>query len=81
MSSNLIELARARLPDELSQRVEFRVGDMLSNQHGKFDHVVAMDSLIHYNAKDISAVLNYLAEQTKMVLVGGNDSHCNCAVH
>ena len=65
LSSNLIELARARLPDELSHRVEFRVGDMLSNQHGKFDHVVAMDSLIHYNAKDISAVVNNLAKQTK----------------
>ncbi len=30
--------------------IDFRVGDMLDPALGRFDHVVAMDSLIHYNA-------------------------------
>ena len=29
-------------------RIDFRVGDMLDPALGRFDHVVAMDSLIHY---------------------------------
>ena len=35
-------------------RIEFRVGDMLDPTLGeRFDHVVAMDSLIHYEAEDM----------------------------
>jgi magnesium-protoporphyrin O-methyltransferase len=40
---------------------EFRVGDMLDPALGRFDHVVAMDSLIHYGAEDIAAALGRLA--------------------
>ena len=42
-------------------RVEFRVGDMLDPALGRFDHVVAMDSLIHYAPADVAHVLARLA--------------------
>ena len=48
----LVELAaraRARATSGAG-RIEFRVGDMLDPALGRFDHVVAMDSLIHYRA-------------------------------
>lgn len=65
LSPTLIELARARLPQTLSAaaagRVEFLVGDMAALELGAFDHVVAMDSLIHYAVADGVRVLGQLA--------------------
>jgi len=59
LSPTLIELARERLPSELGGgRIDFRVGDMFDERLGRFDHVVAMDSLIHYDATDIVRVLS-----------------------
>jgi magnesium-protoporphyrin O-methyltransferase len=46
-------------------RVEFRVGDMLDPGLGEFQHVVAMDSLIHYRAADAVRVLGGLAQRTQ----------------
>ncbi|MEJ2603442.1 MAG: magnesium protoporphyrin IX methyltransferase [Gammaproteobacteria bacterium] len=58
LSPTLIDLARERLPTELgSGSIDFRVGDMFDESLGRFDHVVAMDSLIHYDAADIVTVL------------------------
>lgn len=58
LSPTLIGLARERLPAELGRgRIDFRVGDMFDDSLGRFDHVVAMDSLIHYDATDIVTVL------------------------
>ncbi len=37
---------------------------MLDEGLGRFDHVVAMDSLIHYRAADIARALARLAERT-----------------
>ena len=48
-----------------SGRVEFRVGDMLDPALGEFDHIVAMDSLIHYGAHDVLEVLAGLAPRTR----------------
>ena len=45
-------------------RVDFRVGDMLDPALGEFDHVVAMDSLIHYRAADVVRALARLAART-----------------
>ena len=45
--------------------VDFRVGDMLDPALGRFDHVVAMDSLIHYTAADIVKALERLAARTR----------------
>jgi magnesium-protoporphyrin O-methyltransferase len=64
LSPSLIALARERAPGDLGAgTVEFRVGDMLEPALGRFDHVVAMDSLIHYSAPDIVAIASALASR------------------
>jgi magnesium-protoporphyrin O-methyltransferase len=57
LSPTLIELAWQRLAEHLDTfaqggHIEYRSGDMLDPALGRFDHVVAMDSLIHYDADD-----------------------------
>jgi magnesium-protoporphyrin O-methyltransferase len=42
---------------------------MLDPAHGRFDHVVAMDSLIHYPAADIVRALATLAARTERSIV------------
>jgi magnesium-protoporphyrin O-methyltransferase len=42
---------------------------MLDPALGKFDHVVAMDSVIHYRADDIVGVLGGLAARTSSSMV------------
>ena len=64
ISTNLIDIARKRLPRELRSRVNFVVSDMMKN-HGDFDHVILMDSLIHYPEADAKAVLSNLLERTR----------------
>jgi magnesium-protoporphyrin O-methyltransferase len=44
--------------------VEYLVGDMLDPALGQFDHVVAMDSLIHYRTPDMVAMISALAART-----------------
>lgn len=66
LSPTLIGLARERTPQLLGAgSIDFRVGDLLDSTLGEFDHVVAMDSLIHYHAVDIVRVLTDLAARTK----------------
>ncbi|MFK7890031.1 MAG: magnesium protoporphyrin IX methyltransferase [Granulosicoccus sp.] len=65
LSPALIELARERTPVEISQRVEFRAGDMLEAETRHYDFVLAMDSLIHYQARDIVAALKILKGNTR----------------
>ncbi len=70
LSPTLVGLARERMPRELGAgSVEFRVGDMLSPALGCFDHVVAMDSLIHYAAPDIVRTLSGLASRADASLL------------
>lgn len=64
LSPTLVSLARQRLPGELSRRIEFRSGDMLDPGLGHFDHVVAMDSIIHYGTDDAVRALAQLAVRT-----------------
>jgi magnesium-protoporphyrin O-methyltransferase len=65
ISPTLINLARERLPSRIGDgTVDFMVGDMLDPAHGRFDHVVAMDSLIHYRASDTVNALAQLAHRT-----------------
>ena len=59
LSDTLVRLARERLPAGL--RIDFRVGDMVDPALGRFDHVVGMDSLIHYRAPDMARVVAGLA--------------------
>ncbi len=70
LSPTLVDLARERLPDDIDPAaIEFRSGDMLDPALGSFDHVVAMDSLIHYHAADIVRVLVALAERTERSII------------
>jgi magnesium-protoporphyrin O-methyltransferase len=65
LSPTLVGLAQERLPADLgSGRITFMSGDMLDPALGRFDHVVAMDSLIHYTAPDIVRVLSGFAART-----------------
>jgi magnesium-protoporphyrin O-methyltransferase len=65
ISPTLIGIARERVPDTLgSGRVHFVAGDMLDKKHGRFDHVVAMDSLIHYSLTDMVGMLARLSEMS-----------------
>ncbi len=70
LSATLVGLARTRMPQDLGHgRVEFRVGDMFDPALGEFDHVVAMDSLIHYRARDTVRVLAGFAARTRTSLL------------
>jgi magnesium-protoporphyrin O-methyltransferase len=70
LSPTLVDLARQRQPVfQGGGRIEFRSGDMLDPALGTFDHVVGMDSLIHYEPTDAVTVLAGLAERTRHSLV------------
>jgi magnesium-protoporphyrin O-methyltransferase len=70
LSPTLVDLARKRVPDDLGEgKVEFVSGDMLSTSYGDFDHVVAMDSMIHYEKHDMVQVLSGLAQRTSRSLL------------
>jgi magnesium-protoporphyrin O-methyltransferase len=70
LSPTLIGLARERAPwGGGTGGIEFLVGDMLDPGLGRFDHVVAMDSLIHYPAADTVRVLEGLAARTSASIV------------
>ena len=66
VAGSLVEVARERAQAHVAGglKIDWRVGDMLDPALGRFDHVVAMDSLIHYDAFDIVDVLRSLAERT-----------------
>jgi len=66
LSPTLVQLARERMPHDLGQgRIEFLSGDMLDPALGVFDHVIGMDSLIHYHRADVVRTLAGLAERTR----------------
>ena len=70
LSPQLVDVARERiaaLPDAaaLLQRIDLRSGDMLDPALGSFDHVVAMDSLIHYSMFDAVRLLEAWSYRTR----------------
>jgi magnesium-protoporphyrin O-methyltransferase len=72
LSPTLVKLAAERLAEQqpqLAQRIEFRSGDMLDDALGEFDHVVAMDSLIHYPCEHIAQALDKLGRRTRQSLL------------
>jgi magnesium-protoporphyrin O-methyltransferase len=70
LSPTLVGLAHDRRPVIAGGgSIEFRVGDMTDPALGRFDHVVAMDSLIHYRAADIVGALATLASRTRHSMV------------
>jgi magnesium-protoporphyrin O-methyltransferase len=64
VSRSLVQVARDRSAD-VQGDLRFEVGDMLDPYLGAFDHVVAMDSLIHYRAPDAVRALAGLAARTR----------------
>ncbi|WP_291012660.1 magnesium protoporphyrin IX methyltransferase [Hydrogenophaga sp.] len=69
LSPTLVQLARDRsttlAPNGSGGSVQFLSGDMLDDALGHFDHVVAMDSLIHYDTPDITQALQRLSQRTR----------------
>ncbi|MFO1323606.1 MAG: magnesium protoporphyrin IX methyltransferase [Burkholderiales bacterium] len=64
LSPRLVALARERTPQQIGRgSVEFHVGDMFDEALGRFDHIVAMDSLIHYRTSDVVPVLAGFAQR------------------
>jgi magnesium-protoporphyrin O-methyltransferase len=69
VAPTLIELARERAPADLGKgHILFLVGDM-SDDLGRFDHVVAMDSLIHYRPRDVVDLLGQVATRTRRSVI------------
>ena len=68
ISPKLVEIARARLPEGLAGKVAFQAGDMLAAELGRFDAVIAMDSLIYYTREDLDAALNALSVRAGQVV-------------
>jgi magnesium-protoporphyrin O-methyltransferase len=75
---SLVDLARDRSTEAFGAqptgragtgRIDYLVGDMLDPSLGTFDHVVAMDSLIHYRSADMVSMLARLAERTGTSIV------------
>ena len=70
LSPTLVALARERSPKDLGfGSIQFRVGDMTDVALGQFDHVVAMDSLIHYVAGDAVRAVGGLAARARTSVV------------
>ena len=74
LSPSLVDVAArrvAQLADApmLADRIDFRSGDFTDRALGHFDHVVAMDSLIHYGADDAVRVVQGWAQRTRSSLL------------
>jgi magnesium-protoporphyrin O-methyltransferase len=70
LSPSLVEVALRRVAHHLDTfegggRIDFRAGDFNDPALGDFDHVVAMDSLIHYEAEDAVRVLQGWSQRTR----------------
>jgi len=73
LSPTLVKLAAERHAEQLASttlgamggHIDFRSGDMLDPALGHFDHVVGMDSLIHYDTPDMVQAVERLAERTR----------------
>ncbi|NJK89464.1 MAG: magnesium protoporphyrin IX methyltransferase [Myxococcales bacterium] len=62
LSGTLVGLARARAEEgPWASSIDFRVGDMLEAARERFDFVLAMDSLIHYESKDLVEMVKGLS--------------------
>ena len=70
LSATLVSLARERTPRDLGKgSISFEVGDMLDKTLGSFDHVVAMDSLIHYSTPDVVRSLAGISGRTSQSIL------------
>ena len=68
ISPKLVKIADDRLPEALRGQVSFHAGDMTDPTLGQFDFVLAMDSLIYYDATDIARTLRALGMRAGTVV-------------
>jgi len=70
LSPTLIQLAIERVAEYAGiGSIDFRVGDMREIELGEFDHIVAMDSLIHYAPKDGLQTLESMAQSVRHSII------------
>ncbi len=70
LAGTLIDLARSRVPSDLGDgSIAFHTGDMLDPGLGEFDHIVAMDSIIHYQGADMVRVVSGLSARAHRSVV------------
>jgi magnesium-protoporphyrin O-methyltransferase len=74
LSPSLVDVAVQRVAQHLDVfdnggHIDFRSGDMTDAALGAFDHVVAMDCLIHYDAEDAVRVLQGWSRRTTRSLL------------
>ena len=70
VAAGLVEVARERTPSFIGHgRIDWYAGDMLDPNLGEFAHIVAMDSLIHYQPHDLVAALEELGERCSHSIV------------
>ncbi|MEL6364726.1 MAG: magnesium protoporphyrin IX methyltransferase [Pseudomonadota bacterium] len=70
LSPTLLDLARERIADlSLPGTVDFIAGDMLDPAFGDFDHIVGMDSIIHYEPADAAAAIARLTHRASSSVI------------
>lgn len=66
IAGGLVDIARERASGFLGHgHVDWHSGDMRDPAYGEFDHVVSMDSLIHYRAEDMVETLDTLGRRCR----------------
>jgi magnesium-protoporphyrin O-methyltransferase len=68
ISPKLVGIAAERLPAALAPKVMFHAGDMTDAALGRFDAVMAMDSLIYYSEADLVDALSRLADRSDQIV-------------
>lgn len=64
LSPTLVEHAQ-QLAQQQGLSIDFRSGDMLDPALGSFDYLIAMDSLIHYDLREILGALSSVAPRVR----------------
>ncbi len=67
ISEGLIEIAKSRNSE--NKNLRFFAGDMNEPSFGYFDYIIAMDSLIHYNAVDMVKSLSKFSSRVNRSII------------
>lgn len=67
ISEGLIEIAKSRNSE--NKNLRFFAGDMNEPSFGYFDYIIAMDSLIHYNAEDMVKSLSKFSSRVNCSII------------
>ncbi len=71
ISPSLIKIARSRAPNFFDSKgsVDFFWGDMLDPAFGEFEHIVLMDSIIHYDPNEGFELIKQLGQRCKSSMI------------